>query len=312
MYDTALYGFDDATRSHTLQHYGEDRTSCNGCGSTSLDTSLHKYAVDTKARGVPHEYLHVVCLSCGFETHVPLTCGDPLCVQCAAWRQRKYQRRLTKIIKGVYQAGRRLRMLTLTVKNGPDLAERYAHLRDCFTRLRRRNVWTRNVKGAVAGYEVTNSGNGWHVHVHVFYDGRYIPQRELAGVWRSITRDSGIVDIRAIHDVHGAIREVAKYPFKPKDSASWSERMKHEYRSVMHGKRLYTQYGAWYGVKLIEHGPGCCPVCDSRLTVLAFVGPLAHDVLTGLEYLRDRGPPPNAVSGSARVCGAGPPYEAGL
>lgn len=285
--------FDMNKRSFGLSSFDEDRPSgsCRACDSpTSLDKALHKSAVNLKRPMQLHEFLHVVCTDCGHKIDIPITCGDPFCVVCAKWKQRKYRNYIRQKIGGMVDRGQKLRMMTLTIKNTNDLAAGYDKLREDFTRLRRRNIWTRNVKAAVAGFEVTNSGSGWHVHVHIFYDGRFIRQQDLSRVWLSVTGDSKIVDIRAIHDVHGALKEVMKYPFKPADARNWSDRERGEYCSVMAGKRRYTTYGAWYGEKLVEpRKKGCCPDCGGEMTIMDFLGPMANDVEIRLEQLAGEG-----------------------
>src|SRR5690554_2994525 len=67
-------------------------------------------------------------------------------------------------------------LVTFTVKNGDDLAERVSHLRTSLQRLHeRRRDWLKKgrgwteaarAEGAVWSYEVTNRGKGWHPHVH--------------------------------------------------------------------------------------------------------------------------------------------------
>src|SRR5690606_8649852 len=103
-----------------------------------------------------------------------------LCPLCAIRRGSKtleaYTTRYNVIM--AENQGLKLAMLTMTVKNGDDLAERFEHLRSSFQRLleRRRKAlagargWSSEfskVLGLVGAYEVTNKGNGWHPHAHM-------------------------------------------------------------------------------------------------------------------------------------------------
>lgn len=85
-------------------------------------------------------------------------------------------------------------MLTLTVKNGPDLLERFNHLIGSFRTLQsRRRDWFKKgrgwtefakIDGAVFSVEFTNKGNGWHPHLHAFVLlDDYIDQAALSAEW---------------------------------------------------------------------------------------------------------------------------------
>lgn len=240
----------------------------------------------------PHKYYRYICTIASCDTadlFAPISCGDPLCLQCARWRQRTYRKYVEKRVNEVLHIHHgKLRMVTLTVKSSFDLEDRFNHLKDSFRELRRRRIWKDNVVAALAGYEVTYSDSeGWHVHVHLISTGTYMPQPLLKKAWSEITGDSDIVDIRKIDGYHGAMKEVLKYPFKPTNSADWEEAIKHEFRRVIHGRRLYETFGAWYGDKMIEKGGGCCPGCGGRYTlweVLNFEDNAGYDMLCGDSY----------------------------
>ena len=67
--------------------------------------------------------------------------------------------------------------VTLTVKNGDDLKERFNHLKDSFkTYQSRRRDWLKKGRGynefckahgIVYAYEITDKGRGWHPHLHM-------------------------------------------------------------------------------------------------------------------------------------------------
>ncbi len=79
----------------------------------------------------------------------------------------------------VVQAMARPWFLTLTVKNGPDLPERAAHLRVAFKKLGRRAWWKANVVGGIAVEAVSH--NAPHLVTTAFTDsapdgGKVIPE----------------------------------------------------------------------------------------------------------------------------------------
>ena len=132
-----------------------------------------------------------------------------------------------------YEAIRALRpdlrpfLVTLTIKDGPDLSERFEHLKRC-----QRELWMRKHRGrgcsmdcveaAVWSYEVKRgSGSGlWHPHLHMVAMAMTPPNAvDLARDWRSITSDSFIVDVRPIDqaDPVSGFLEVFKYALKFSD-----------------------------------------------------------------------------------------------
>jgi hypothetical protein len=165
-------------------------------------------------------------------------------------------------------------MLTLTIKNGPDLEERFKHLVSSLRRLleKRRNALKGNsttelqkAVGGVYSVETTNKGNGWHVHLHavVLLDG-FIDREQLSREWEAITGDSKIIDVRRLAkgtkdvlDREGNISpkiveafcEVFKYALKFSDLDYSDNVTAYE---VMRGKRLLGSWGLFWGVKVPE------------------------------------------------------------
>lgn len=155
-------------------------------------------------------------------------------------------------------------LVTLTVKNGPNLLERMNHLRTCYRRLingRRQtksgNGWGRNpfagVYAGVASFEVTNSGKGWHPHVHTIVLAEHQPdQASLSDYWRRTSGDSYICDVRPL-DQDKAVAgfcEVFKYSMKFQGMAlsdNWRAHLD------LKGFRLLMGFGEFYGVKLPKH-----------------------------------------------------------
>lgn len=112
-------------------------------------------------------------------------------------------------------------LITLTVKNGTDLEERFEHLRAAMHRMKeaaanyrswkktgrgrkRRFVEWSKIEGACYAIEVTkNEGTGeWHPHVHYvagIAQGVHFDKWQLAEDWKRETGDSYIVDARPFH-----------------------------------------------------------------------------------------------------------------
>jgi len=151
-------------------------------------------------------------------------------------------------------------LVTLTVKDGEDLKERFNHLQKS-----QKELWKRKsriyataldgVVGAVWSYEVKrgkNSGS-WHPHLHMIALAENPPdQAALSAEWLNITGDSFIVDVRPIsqEDPASGFIEVFKYAVKfsdqpPADTVhAWV---------LLAGKRLLQPSGCFVGVEVSEN-----------------------------------------------------------
>lgn len=150
-------------------------------------------------------------------------------------------------------------LVTLTVKDGPDLKERHGHLHKA-----QKELWKRKgrvyetaldgVVGAVWSYEVKRGkgSRSWHPHIHMIAIAGNIPdQAALSREWHEITGDSFIVDVRPINaeDPASGFIEVFKYAVKfaeqvPADTVqAWA---------TLAGKRLLASAGRFRGVVVPE------------------------------------------------------------
>lgn len=184
-----------------------------------------------------------------------------LCPLCAIRRGSKALQRYLERFQVIQAQNPRLVpfLVTLTVKDGPDLAERFQHLHNA-----QRELWKRKqrgrgsvldgVAGAVWSYEVKR-GNGsglWHPHLHMVALAENQPdQEQLSREWHNITGDSYIVDVRPIDQDEPAtgFMEVFKYAVKfsqqePADTV-------HAFRTLS-AKRLLGSAGLFRGVEIPE------------------------------------------------------------
>ena len=150
-------------------------------------------------------------------------------------------------------------LVTLTVKDGPDLAERFKHLQKSQVELwmrkhRGRGSVLDGVAGAVWSYEVKRgAGSGmWHPHLHMIALASEQPDAgELAKEWKAITLDSHVVDVRPISqaDPASGFIEVFKYAVKFSDQAPADT--VHAFMTLR-GKRLIGSAGCFRNVDVPE------------------------------------------------------------
>lgn len=236
----------------------QDFEEIRGFPMTSLDTPY----ISSEISRDKHAFITADCTKCGHTVVIPVWCGDRLCPTCAKARAMKYSRYLHNKIDNILARKEWVRFITLTVRNESDLSCAFKKLTDGFRRLKDRNIWKNNVKGGVLSVEISFV-RGWHVHIHALFEGGYIDQADLSRAWRDVTPDkSYIVDIRAIRCRKGAIREMAKYPFKPADVHNLTSGARVEFDRFMKGRRLYRTFGSWYGEKMrATHSE--CPNCGA-------------------------------------------------
>lgn len=188
-----------------------------------------------------------------------------LCPFCAMRRGTKYLQAYKQRLDVVFQENPKLRafMVTLTVKDGESLSERFAHLRAALKKYRdqRRNalkgqrfVEYAKAFGGVHSIEIKRGKNSglWHPHVHMIWLCEEPPSAsQLSREWLEITGDSYIVDVREFYgeSVVDGFLEVFKYSLKFSDMElgdNWDA------YQLLKEKRLVDNFGLLRGVKVPE------------------------------------------------------------
>lgn len=205
-------------------------------------------------------------------------CGQHLlCPMCAGIRAARSMKRYLDRIHELMRQNPRLKpvLITLTVKNGEDLEERYNHLTNSFRKLLSRyrdykkKGWGFNqfckIDGAfyTTEYTYNEKTKQWHPHIHIFaLLNEWIDQEELSETWHDITLDSYIIDIRRVkktkeHGYSKAVAEVCKYALKFGDLSvenTWDAFL------TLKGKRLTGSFGSMHGVKIPDKATDDMPL----------------------------------------------------
>lgn len=176
-------------------------------------------------------------------------CHDRLCTPCAAVRSWRLQLALRHLMHE-----KRMSFITLTLAGKDEgLGEKVDRLYKHFRALRLHPLWSERVRGGAAFLEVkwSDKAQRWHPHLHVVADAGFIDQGELSTVWRTITRDSFIVDIRRVKEEAQAAAYVTKYASKPLNTSfSNDPDLLDEAVVALKGRRLAFAFGEWYGQAL--------------------------------------------------------------
>ena len=195
-----------------------------------------------------------------------------LCPFCASIRASRSIERNNPKVMAVLAQNRKLKpvLVTLTVANGTDLAERQKHLMNAFRTLMQRcrdyrkkqrgyNEFCKMLGGFYSYENTYNEKTGeWHPHLHIFgVVEEWIDIPKLSETWHEITGDSFIVDVRRVrkHKEQGyskAIAEVCKYALKFSDLSferTWDAWLVLK-GSRRVGLRLSGSFGLLRGVKM--------------------------------------------------------------
>lgn len=194
-----------------------------------------------------------------------------LCPLCAIRRGAKQVQAYLEKFQLLRNDNPRLKpyMLTLTVKNGHDLSERFEHLTKSVRKLLKRRRDAKDGKctsellkalGGVFSYELTLSKHGWHPHVHMVilcdqdnpiqFSQAKAKDSDLSREWLAVTGDSFIVDVRPIDgDPAEGFIEVFKYALKFSDLSPQENLTAY---LTLKARRLTGSFGLFWGVQVPE------------------------------------------------------------
>lgn len=178
-------------------------------------------------------------------------CHDRFCLPCAAARSATIAAHVLP-----YVVGKQTRFVTLTLKhNDAGLAANIDRLYDSFKKLRKHPLWRRSQRGGVAFLEIKRSRDrqSWHPHFHVLTQGKWIDGAKLATLWREITRDSFIVDVRFVAGIKPVLQYVTKYASKPFDPSLFENNdVLVEAILALKSRRMALTFGNWKGLLLTQ------------------------------------------------------------
>jgi len=202
-------------------------------------------------------------------------CKARCCGFCAGARTNKTAAQLQELI----EAMTRPRTIILTVKSSPTpLREQLAFLRKTLARLRRSKLWKANVHGGAYVIEITRNAETalWHPHVHIIYEGNFLPFKQLRAEWHRITGHSEIVWIAEVAGAKSMAAELSKYLGKPARLDTWPNFALLEYIRAIRGARLLQTFGKCHGRTVEDTDPNPAPSPEAFSVSLARIAYLAQ------------------------------------
>lgn len=190
-------------------------------------------------------------------------CRNRWCDACAQERRRVVTRNLITELVARYKLSSpaakcpHIRFLTLTLKaSTTPLKEQLDRLFSCFGRFRHRQKIAIAMKGGIAFLELSRNREtgAWHPHLHVLFEGDFLPHAVARSEWHAITGDSFIVDVRAIASVAVAAGYVVKYATKATGANVWTHpESLREAIIAMVGRRTFNAFGTWRSLSLARN-----------------------------------------------------------
>jgi hypothetical protein len=186
-----------------------------------------------------HAPLFRTCLTCGQVKTMTYRCSIKWCPLCN-WQITRKRAAILKAWSEKIAGGKHV---VLTQRNFSILTRRKLreHQR-ALAKMRRKKVFA-SVRGGCCSVEITNEGQGWHLHSHWLVDSDFLDPGQIAVEWgKLVGQDYGIVkvkDARAKDYAH----EVAKYVVKGSDMASWPAEQILEFVTAIKGVRFFFTFG---------------------------------------------------------------------
>lgn len=201
-------------------------------------------------------------------------CYDRFCPKCAKLRQAKIADEVEAYMMEMRYP---VHIILSVVSTDDPLHQRHRHFRQAFKKMRKDPEWTSRICGGIYSMEDTYNldTEQYHPHGHIMADAFYMPKKLLQSLWKRYSKDSDIVWIKAVKDLHDGAREMAEYLGTPVEGRSWPGRVLVDYAQETKGERMIQTFGNVHGRKvkkpITADEPGEPPerISISRLAWLA-------------------------------------------
>ncbi len=151
--------------------------------------------------------------------------------------------------------------LTLPWVKSESIKEQKNRLIKSFAKLRR---WKEiGFKRGIYTVEILKKdGDFWYLHLHALIDCKWLDQGRLSEIWKEVTGDASVVDIRRVNNTKKACKEVIKYQTK-----MWelSEDEKQIVEKVFGHSRFVGSFGI--DKPKIESHAQICSICGGELEI---------------------------------------------
>lgn len=250
-----------------------EREEARQAEKEALSSRLFREGLYDEAAKLRHcgDELKLECSLCATPAVTRKSCKRRWCPECAWRRGADLCERFESLVAEMDSP----LMLTLTVphERGNDPVEMLGLIKSAFGRLRRQKWWLGRVSGGIGGLEISGGDNGWHLHLHLVLNCRWLAvtlgapgygwdaarlerhykmsQREVAGQWAlAIGSDRAHIWIKRAN--RASIREALKYSVKPGTLLTVREPLGPLIRGFK-SRRLLMPWGTvWHAAKALR------------------------------------------------------------
>jgi hypothetical protein len=184
------------------------------------------------------------CKDCGEVTKLPYRCNIKWCPRCA-WRVAQKRKALLQLFTSKIQQPKHL---VLTQRNFEVLTNRkIKRMIACLSKMRKRKCM-RNVRGGCVSIEITNEGNGWHLHSHWLVDADWLPMADVSVAWgKLVNQEFAIVKVK---DVRGKdyLKEICKYVVEGSELAKWEPEHINQFVRAVYRNRFFFSFGSLFKI----------------------------------------------------------------
>lgn len=189
--------------------------------------------------------IYCTCKGCGKCDTFYYRCSLKFCPLCN-WRIARNRADLLKTwVRRIEQP----KHIVLTATNEAVLTRSsFRRMMQAFAKLRRWKVW-REVRGGCVSMEVTNKGQGWHLHLHILADVRWMPPQELAVKWaKAMGHHTAFIKVK---DARGAayLGEVTKYVVKGAELSKWPAEEIAQFIHSIQGIKFFSTFGSLFKIR---------------------------------------------------------------
>jgi hypothetical protein len=208
----------------------------------SRTLGLIDYRVSESLRKCGKEEWYRTCKKCHTVAVYRYKCCLRFCPRCN-WRR---QRERANVIQHWSVLVKQPKHIVLTRRNSVDIERQlFKQTMQAFGKLRRQKEW-KSCTGGCVSMETTNESKGWHVHLHVLADIRWVAAGILAKRWGELVgQEYAIVKVQDVRQ-KDYLNEVAKYVVKASEMAKWPAEEIAQFINAMRGVRFFAPFGSLY------------------------------------------------------------------
>ena len=186
------------------------------------------------------EEIFRTCRGCSAVERFTYRCNLKWCPRCQ-WRLTAERKELLTLWSTRIKQPKHM---VLTQKNFPILTRsKLKSHKAKLASLRRRKIF-RSVKGGCVSVEITNEGNGWHLHSHWLLDVRWLDMSRISQIWGQMCgQEFAIVKIMDVRN-RDYVKEVSKYVCEGSELASWPAEKINEFVTAVRGTRFFCAFGS--------------------------------------------------------------------